>query len=250
MKQITIEIINVGQAKHVPVPGKAGYYTIEVAYKDNGKVGGRKFVSFKEPQVFEALKELQTGDTVQIAMEKEAGTDGREYWVWKEVTKVESSSEQASSPAPQAAQATPIATPTSTGTKAGGKVLGSNYETPEERARKQVFIVRQSSVDQARQYLNTLIGENNATLEDILEVATKIEEHIFNGYEKIYEEGGIQKESRQKASSKATDVVAESKSGPNQAGQVLNKPRRGRPPKAQSLPPTAAGDDPTEDIPF
>jgi hypothetical protein len=247
MKNIQVEILSVGQPKHMPVPGKAGYFKMDVAYKDNGKVGGRPFVSFKEPQVFEALKELKPGDTISVGMEKEAGSDGREYWVWKEITKVEGDSspeEQTSSTPRSAPQTSQTATPNSTGAKAVGKVIGSNYETPEERARKQVFIVRQSSIDQARSYLEG----TDSSFDEIFKLATTIEDYIFNGYEKIYEDGGIQKEASksQESPKKQTDSLGTSEASSQQAG-VLK--RRGRPPKLANAS-EASPVDAVDDIPF
>ena len=238
MANINIEILSVGNPKHVPVAGKAGYYALEVAYKDKGKVGGRKFVSFKEPQVFESLKELSQGDFADVVMEKEPGSDGREYWVWKQVTKVAAPNEGTTAPAAEVSSPAENTGVTQT-TPRGGKVIGSTYETPAERARKQVFIVRQSSVDRAADYLEG----TDPSLEEIFEVATKIEGHIFNGYEKIYEEAGIEKEtSKSKETSGEANVVAASQNGSEQAS-VLTKPRRGRPPKVAEI-------DPTDDIPF
>ena len=41
-----------------------------------------------------------------------------------------------------------------TTSKPAGKVLGSTYDTPEERAKKQVYIVRQSSITASLGYFN------------------------------------------------------------------------------------------------
>src|SRR3990167_2849709 len=60
--------------------------------------------------------------------------------------------------------------------RAANRVVGSKYETPEERAKKQVIIVRQSSVAQAVASTAT-----DTPLDVILERASEIEKHVNKG---------------------------------------------------------------------
>lgn len=65
-----------------------------------------------------------------------------------------------------------------------GKVTGSNYETPEERAKRQVLIVRQSSVSNALDFAKISM-KDPVTLEDILAWAKEIEKHVFKDFSKV-----------------------------------------------------------------
>lgn len=151
-----ITIINVSAPS---TPAGKKYQVIEVAYKDeSGKVNSRKIMSFANPQVFKDLQGFVNGDVVDVTAVKEG-----DYWQWKAVKKLDGS-------APAQATSSPAK---------GGKVLGSNYETPEERAKRQVYIIRQSSISSAISAL--AVGAKSApSAESILELAKKFEEFVFS----------------------------------------------------------------------
>lgn len=97
---------------------------------DAGKGEKKQYlVSFKNPEVFKKVQEL-VGQTVDVENVK----DG-DFWTWKTISV---SGSAASAPGP-------------TGSAAAGttRVAGSNYETKEERAARQVLIVKQSSLNAA-----------------------------------------------------------------------------------------------------
>ena len=116
---------------------KGPYQTLEVAFKNNtfGKVESKKVMPFgAQKSVFDALANAQTGSTFDITVVK----NDKGYNDW-------TAAKQAvpGTPAPQAAGS--INKPT-----AGNAVqVKSTYETPEERAKKQVYIIRQSSLSAA-----------------------------------------------------------------------------------------------------
>jgi hypothetical protein len=60
-------------------------------------------------------------------------------------------------------------------------VLGSNYETPAERAKRQVYIVRQSSINAA---IALYVAQNPkgaaVSVEEILKVAGTFEAYVFD----------------------------------------------------------------------
>lgn len=56
------------------------------------------------------------------------------------------------------------------------RVTGSNYETKEERAARQVYIIRQSSISSAID----LLKDSKPTVEGVLNVAKQFEEYIFS----------------------------------------------------------------------
>lgn len=149
--QITILSVTV---EHVP--GKnGGYKKAEVAYKDEqGKVAGKKIMSFVNPVVFNAVSEAQSGEVFTIESEK----DNNGYWQWTKATKGATSQVVAKAP--------------------GTPSPRSTYETPEERAKKQIYIVRQSSVASAIQLLSSNGGKKN-TPEEVINIASQFEKYVF-----------------------------------------------------------------------
>ena len=148
-----IEIINV-QSTTKPT-AKGSYQQLDVAYKNldfQGKVEGRKIMSFTNKEVFATLSKATNGQVYEITRVKEG-----EYWQWSAAmlqgedgggTNMTQSVSNASKPS---------ASPKST------------YETPEERASRQRMIVRQSSISNA---IETLKVEKKAVdTKDVIKVA-------------------------------------------------------------------------------
>ena len=155
--QIQIDVIDVSK----PVPGPGGKYShIEVAYRKDGKVEGKKLMSFVHPEVYKAAQSFVAGNTYNIEIGKEAGKDGKEYWQWQ---KVYDGSAPASPVAEAGAPFKPAAKPV------------SNYETKEERVARQVMIVRQSSISNA---IATL-GTGKHKVDDVLDIAKKYEAFVM-----------------------------------------------------------------------
>lgn len=144
---------------------KGSYQSAEVAYKaEDGQVKGKKVMSFGAgAPAFKALSKAQPGEVYSVTPVK----NDKDFWDWTDVKKLDGNPIQAGqSPA----------TTTTEGTKpAGGKVMGSNYETSDERAAKQVFIVRQSSISSA-----ISLRGNKATTEEIISVAKQFEAFVFS----------------------------------------------------------------------
>ncbi len=108
------------------------------------------------------LKDIQgyaKGDRVDVVTVKEG-----DYWQWKAIAK--------EGDAPPRVEATK-----STG--GGGKVIGSNYETAEERARRQVYIVRQSSIASAIQLIDKESIEKAKAVDEVLGIAKRFEDYVF-----------------------------------------------------------------------
>lgn len=116
---------------------KGPYQTLEVAFKNNtfGKVESKKVMPFgAQKAVFDALANAQTGSTFDITVVK----NDKGYNDW-------TAAKQAVPGSINNATAVTSAKPT-----AGNAVqVKSTYETPEERAKKQVYIIRQSSLSAA-----------------------------------------------------------------------------------------------------
>jgi activator of HSP90 ATPase len=116
MPNIQIEVISVGAIQKVPT-AKGFYETVEVAYRKDGKVEGKKIMSFANPAIFKAVQKLAQGETVDVTTEKnEAG-----FWQWTGLNSGAAVTQPTPSQTSSAA---------STGTVAAKPV--SNYETKEE----------------------------------------------------------------------------------------------------------------------
>jgi|SRR5687768_2376459 len=113
------------------------------------------------PTLKNQLSELKAGDDITMVLEKEG-----DFWNLKEVVK----------------GGIPDNPPAANG--GNGKANGANtsprstYETPEERARRQVLIVRQSSVSSAIAYSATL--KTALSIAEVLKVAEQINAFVFD----------------------------------------------------------------------
>ena len=146
------------------------YQSLEVTYKDEqGRVSSKKLMSFSNPDVFRSAQTWQKGDQVNIAMEK----DDAGYWQW---TKILADGEVA--PAPTNASAGGASTSAPKANNAT-RVTGSNYETKEERALRQLMIVRQSSLSNA---VATLATHGKAlSSADVVALAKQYERFVMEG---------------------------------------------------------------------
>ena len=116
--QFTIEILAVTPT--TKPTAKGSYTQLDVAFKKDGKTEGKKIMSFGNSKAaFDVLKSAKLGEQYTITSEKNQETG---YWDWLEAS--------AGSASPTV-KATPTVSPKST------------YETPEERAKRQVYIIRQ-----------------------------------------------------------------------------------------------------------
>ena len=137
-----------------------GYQIAEVKYLKDGKPEAKKIMSFAAPAVFAALQNLKNFPVnVEVTVKKEGA-----YWNWKEVS-TNTTGEQSSGAT----------------AKPAGKVTGSNYETSEERARRQIYIIRQSSVSSAIEYLKATSPKGaEKSVEEVLEIARAIEAYVVD----------------------------------------------------------------------
>lgn len=157
---MNITILSV-DIKTVPT-AKGSYQKAEVAYKNNsfqGKVEGKSVMSFgAAAPSFKVLQSAQSGETYEVEIVKSAA--GYNDWV-------------AMVPA-NAGATSPQAAPAGAGTINKGATstpVRSTYETPEERAAKQVYIIRQSSLNAANTTL--AVGAKTIKPDDVITLATK-----------------------------------------------------------------------------
>lgn len=121
INNVSVEWVGAGARKY----GKA---SVEFSY--NGEARKQNIMSFSNPDVFKKVQEL-TGQTVDV----EVGKNDKGYSEWRSIV--------------QSAGAAPANASGSGSTTSTTRVSGSNYETKEERAARQVLIVKQSSLSAA-----------------------------------------------------------------------------------------------------
>ena len=124
-----------------------------VKYQSSGVNGTQRVVPYANPSVYKTLDDAEMGESFEVAVTK--NTKG--YDVWSAIGPVGSFKQAA---------------PTT-------KVIGSNYETAEERAIKQRYIVRQSSL------ANAIALSPKATVGDIIAIAKQFEEYVFEPAETL-----------------------------------------------------------------
>lgn len=140
-----IKILNVGATELKQGP-KAKYSVFTLTYESNGRENKKSIMSFQK-EIFGTLASANVGDVYDV----EAVKNGQ-FWDWKSVTK---------------------ATATSPATS-GGSGGGYYKETSEERALRQVYIVRQSSLASAV----TALGPGHGT-GDYIAAARDFEGYVF-----------------------------------------------------------------------
>ena len=141
-----------------------------MAYKKDGKVEGKKIMDFVSKEVFNALRDsVKPGDVLTVSMEK----DAKDYWQW---TGINSAGAAGTAVVEGANAASPASGSARPGT---GRVTGSNYETPDERAAKQRYIVRQSSFTSALDLIKHNAPKGNVDLDSVFDTAKKIEAYVF-----------------------------------------------------------------------
>lgn len=154
-----INIVDVGAPNTHAAKNGRSYQSIEVTYKnDQGQVANKKLMSFSNPSVFNHIKDLTKGASLNVSTTKDANG----YWQWTGIGGDETAPTSETKPA------------------TGGRVTGSNYETKEERAARQILIVRQSSLSSAVD----LLGPGKS-VEDVIATAKQFEEYVFGQAEDV-----------------------------------------------------------------
>ena len=157
-----ITVIDVGTPNTHAAKNGRSYQSMEVTYKnDNGQVQSKKLMSFANPDVFKQAQTWEKGASINVNAQK----DDNGYWQWVGIL-----GEGESAPAPTGSQPGQANKPTT-------RVTGSNYETKEERANRQVMIVRQSSISSAISALTATGSIPSA--DDIIGLAKEFEAYVM-----------------------------------------------------------------------
>jgi hypothetical protein len=150
--------------KTQPTKNGKSYQVADVAYKNNtfqGKVEGKKVMSFgATTEAFKTLAVASPGESYTVEVVKNAAG----YNDWVSMVKGEANA----APAAAATTKTPTAAPK------------SNYETSEERALRQVYIIRQSSLTNAISTLS--VGSKTAPDPDaVINLASRYFNFVIDG---------------------------------------------------------------------
>jgi len=138
---------------------------IIVHYNTNGKAE-KKNVMPNNP-TYQTFSTSKVGDTFEVQL----GKNDKGFWEFKEATKAGEASNTAGS-AGQSKTTSTSPSPRST------------YETPEERAARQIYIIRQSSLSTAVNIL--MSGNKTVGLSDVLKTAKVLENYVVSKEEESF----------------------------------------------------------------
>lgn len=112
--------------------GRTGYQKMTVNYSAKGEPKQKTIMSFSNPTAYNTIKGLAENDEIEVTFVKDD-----KYFNWATVERVGSTPQGSVQEPKEGTSKSPPAARTST------------YETPEERAKKQVYIIKQSCLAQA-----------------------------------------------------------------------------------------------------
>lgn len=155
------------------VKGKSRYSIANVAYMVNGEARTQKVLDFANPAVFKQLPGLVGQDVNVTVTKNDAG-----YNQWSAIgDSAQENSGQANGLLPQS-RVGGIPSNTSSQASAGiTQTRPSTFETPTERANKQVYIVKQSSLSSAIALATG--NKEKASPEDIIKTAQQFVDFVF-----------------------------------------------------------------------
>jgi hypothetical protein len=157
-----IEVVDVVREDKPSSNGKGTYGVLTVTYRSNGKIAEKKLMSFTNPTVFKHFEKATKGDQIDVTSVK---NDKTGYWDWTAIGTGEASTAS-----------------TTQGTATPTRVTGSNYETKEERAAKQKYIVKQSSLSAAVALL-TVGAKTPPSAKDVIALADEFVNYVFDNTE-------------------------------------------------------------------
>lgn len=156
-----IKVVKVGEV--TSKEGKSGkpYKSFEFVYEADDRVG--KKMLFPTDKVGKVLKDAKDGQEFDIKLEKNG-----EYWDWVGINTAEDVEKE---PSKSNGQSTKAATP-----------YKSTYETPEERARKQIYITRAVALGQAVALIDANPSSSGSP-EEAIRIAKVFETYLFGQQE-------------------------------------------------------------------
>lgn len=144
---------------------KGPYQMVEVAYKNltfQGKVEAKKLMPFgANKSAFEVLALAKPTEVFEVEVSK----NQQGYNDWVKVTK-------------GTAQGTTVSSSEPVRTAGGTTATKGGWETPEERAKRQIYIVRQSSLSSAIATL-TVARKSEVKPQEVIDLARAYESFVF-----------------------------------------------------------------------
>jgi len=162
--KLEVQVVSIEHGVSIQKKDGGSYQGSRLTYRYDGKIQEQAFHTNTlkyNPSLAEQLKGIAAGDNVVIDKEKEG-----DFWKVKSVTKNGSSAPTNETPASNGTTAKSTAAPRST------------YETPEERAARQVMIVRQSSLSTAVNLLAANGGKKNS-VKEVIKAAQEFEAYVM-----------------------------------------------------------------------
>ena len=154
-----VKVVSVNREDVPNKNGKGTYGKLTVAYRnDQGKLAEKPLLSFTNPAVFKAFESANPGDEINVKSEKVG-----DYWNWTGLLTGEESTSQPN---------------TGSGSATATRATGGTYETKEERALKQRYIVKQSSISAAVAIL-TVGAKSAPSTKDIIALADEFVDYVF-----------------------------------------------------------------------
>ncbi len=138
-------------------------YDLEFIDQESGREKKRQMIEFNSGAAFQRLADSEIGSTWEVSTKP---AKDPQYTDWVDATPA-AEEEPTEAHKASKAKATNAAAP-----------FKSTYETPEERARKQVYIVRQSSIGAAIAMFQAQ-GKQNFDEGDVVLAAREFEAYIF-----------------------------------------------------------------------
>jgi hypothetical protein len=167
--QINITVLSCVKASAVSKALKP-YQLFEIAYKNNSFQGKIESVKINQySAVYGAVSGFKAGELYDVTKEKEG-----DFWQW---TKVVALPPGSVAPTEQTSAASSMHT-TSAGSINKSVQVKSTYETPEERAIKQRYIIKQSSLSGAINLL-TVGAKSPPTVEAVLALADTLVAYVM-----------------------------------------------------------------------
>ena len=176
MSNMQIEVV-ANPVSTVPT-AKGSYQVIDLAYKNKSfqdKLEGKKVMSFTNKDVFAALQKASFGDVFNVSRVK----NDKGFWDWTGVSSGNAAMDASNN---TFANSSPVSNPAA---KSGNVTPKSNYETAEERAARQVLIVRQSSISSAVEFA---VANKLKDAQAVIAIAKEFEAYVFGTEAPVVEE--------------------------------------------------------------
>lgn len=153
MSTVTIQDVKVSAVQN----GKNNYSVAEVVYTDSrGENKNKKIMSFSNPAVFAFVSKIKNPTKVVVE------NSGAPYYNW---VKIDAANDEEG----VAAKAAPRST-----------TYQDNRETPEERARRQLMIVKQSSLANALTFASYKNPTGTSSVQEVIDIANTFVEWVMS----------------------------------------------------------------------